>query len=81
VIDFLHGAITVSSLAVGLFFLRYWVSSRDRLFLLFCAAFWLLASHWIVLSVAPAWAGYAHIPRFLAFALIAVAVVDKNRKG
>jgi len=80
-IDFLHGAITLSSLAIGLFFLRYWRASRDRLFIFFSAAFWLLALHWLVLSIAPAWASYAHVPRFLAFVLIAVAVIDKNRKG
>lgn len=77
--DFLHGAITLASLLVALFFLRYWRFTRDRLFLMFSAAFWLLGMHWLLLSALPRMQSQAHALRFLAFALIVVAVLDKNR--
>jgi hypothetical protein len=79
--DFLHGAITLASLLVALFFLRYWRVTHDRLFIMFSAAFWLLAMHWLLISVLPSLQTQAHALRFLAFALIAVAVLDKNRQG
>jgi type II secretory pathway component PulM len=78
--DFLHGALTTASFAIGLFFLRYWRSTRDRLFLLFSAAFWLLALNWMLATMAPSLATHAHSLRFLAFVLIALAVLDKNRR-
>lgn len=78
--DFLHGAITLASLAISLFFLRFWRSTRERLFLLFSAAFWLLALHWMLASLWPSLTGPAHVLRFIAFALIALAVLDKNRQ-
>jgi hypothetical protein len=76
---FLNGAVTTASCAVALFFLRYWRTTRDRLFLMFSAAFWLLALHWLVSSAFPQLTTQAHVLRFLAFVLIAVAVLDKNR--
>lgn len=79
--DFLHGAITFASAAIALFFLRYWRSTGDRLFVMFSGAFGLLALHWLLSSALPHITTQAHILRFVAFALIAVAVLDKNRKG
>jgi hypothetical protein len=78
--DFLHGAITLASAAVALFFLRYWRTTRDRLFVMFSAAFGLLSLHWLLSSALPDYTTQAHMLRFIAFALIAVAVLDKNRK-
>jgi hypothetical protein len=79
VTDFLHGAITLASATIGLFFLRYWRSSGDRLFVMFSAAFWLLSLHWLLSSVLPQLETHAHVLRFAAFVLIALAVLDKNR--
>ena len=79
--QFLHGAITSVSFAIGLFFLRYWRTTRDRLFVMFSAAFWLLALHWTLSSAFPQLTTYAHVLRFLAFVLIALAVLDKNRSA
>lgn len=79
--DFLHGAITLASLSIALFFLRYWRTTRDRLFVMFSAAFWLLGMHWFLLSARPGLATQAHVLRFLAFGLIALAVLDKNRQS
>jgi hypothetical protein len=81
VTDFLHGAITLASATIGLFFLRCWRSTGDRLFVMFSAAFWLLALHWLVSGTLPHLTTQAHALRFVAFALIAIAVLDKNRSG
>ena len=79
--DFLRGALAMASLSIGLFFLRYWRATRDRLFPMFSAAFWLLGLHWTVATLAPSLSEHAHVLRFLAFILIAIAVLDKNRRG
>lgn len=78
--DFLRGAVTMAALAIGLFFLRYWHSSRDRLFLLFSVAFWLLGLNWALISLGGPLAPHAYLFRFLAFVVIALAVLDKNRR-
>ena len=78
--QFLLGCVVMASLAVGLFFLRYFKATRDRLFLLFSVAFWLLALNWAIAAFDPTLQKYAHVARFLAFFVIAVAVIDKNRR-
>jgi hypothetical protein len=78
--QFLNGAVTAVSFAIGLFFLRYWRVTGDRLFVLFSASFWLLALQWLLSSAFPDWTTQAHVLRFLAFVLIALAVLDKNRR-
>jgi hypothetical protein len=77
--DFLHGAITMASAVIALFFLRFWRSSGERLFVLFSLAFWLLSLHWLLAGTFPRLTTQAHVLRFMAFALIALAVLDKNR--
>lgn len=78
--DFLRGAITMGSFSIAVFFLRFWRTTHDRLFLLFSAAFCLLGLNWTLATVAPALALHAYMFRFLAFVLIAVGVLDKNRR-
>lgn len=82
--QFLLGALSTASLIAGLFFLKLWHVSRDRLFSLFAAAFWLLALNWVVLGFARVAAESQHrvyLIRLLAFLLIAAAIIDKNRRG
>jgi hypothetical protein len=76
--DFLRGALAMACFAIGLFFLRYWRETRDRLFPMFSAGFWLLGLNWTLATLAPRLGEYANALRFLAFVLIALAVVDKN---
>ena len=81
--DFLSGAITSGFLVAGLYFLRSWKRTREGLFLAFAAAFWLL-------GLAQALLTFADIPveersglylvRLAAFALILVAIWNKNRR-
>jgi hypothetical protein len=82
VLPFLYGATAMACLVAALFFLRYWRASRDRLFLLFAVAFLALAANRIAIAtvhVAAENVPYLYLLRLLAFALIAFAVVDKNR--
>ena len=78
--DFLHGALAMASFSIGLFFLRYWRVTRDGLFLMFSAGFWLLGLNWTLATLEPRLSEHANALRFLAFVLIALAVVDKNRR-
>jgi hypothetical protein len=80
--DVLYGATAMGCLVAGLFFLRFWRASLDRLFLLFSLAFWILALAYSVRGVFPAateWHLYVFGIRLVAFGLILYAIVDKNR--
>jgi hypothetical protein len=80
-IHFMVGAIATACLVAGIFFLRFWRKTRDRLFALFAAAFLLLALNWVALAFTSRdemrTALYA--VRLVAFVLILVAIIDKNR--
>lgn len=68
----------------GLCFLRFWRDTRDRLFVFFAVAFWLLALSWMLLAfLSPneETRPYVYAIRLAAFALIIAAIVDKNREG
>jgi hypothetical protein len=80
--QFLMGAMAMASWIAGLFFLRFWRDTGDRLFAAFAIAFWLLGATRIAL----AWHvtteeehGYIYWIRLAAFVLILLAIVDKNR--
>ena len=76
------GAIAMGYFVGGLFFLRFWRDTRDRLFLAFAVAFAILAVQRVALAVV-AHAPEAAVPlyglRLLGFLLIIAAIVDKNR--
>ena len=65
----------------GLFFLRFWTLSRDRLFLLFCVAFWIFAVNWLLLALGGPLSEHVYVLRLLTFLVIAAAIVDKNRRA
>jgi hypothetical protein len=78
----LAGAAAMASFVVMLFFLRYWRRTRDSFFLFFALAFGIDSLSRFVLGIAslsdetePLY----YLPRFVAFALIVVAIVLKNR--
>lgn len=79
--DFLQGGTMVAALGVALFFLKFWLATRDRLFLAFSLAFVVFAVNRVALSAleetseARTW---VYLLRALAFGLIAAAVLDKN---
>lgn len=69
---------------IGLFFLRFKRATGDRLFAMFAGAFFLLALQRLALSVGGAWSENSVLLyglRLLAFVLILVGIVDKNRQA
>ena len=78
----LLGASAMGEVVAGLFFLRFYRSTRDRLFVLFGVAFLLLAGQAVAIGIAPPDAelrGLLYLPRLVAFGLIIAAIVGKNR--
>ena len=78
------GAIVMGYAVTGLFFLRFWRQTRDRLFLIFAMSFWLQGLQRLALAVtSPLFetdTGF-YLVRLFAFLLILGAIVDKNRSG
>jgi len=48
--EMLLGAIATASIIAGLFFLRFWKSTRDRFFLYFATSFWIEGCNRILLG-------------------------------
>lgn len=81
---FLSGAICMSYVTVALFFIRFWRTNRDRLFLFFAAAFLVLMteraiSEWM--EVKTEWVPLGYSLRLGAFILVLLAVADKKTSG
>jgi hypothetical protein len=77
------GMLGATTLTVGLFFMRYWRASRDRLFVYFSLAFAVMSLSWIALAIASVTFEGRHLIyllRLLAFVLIIIGIVDKNRR-
>jgi len=80
--EVLLGAIAMGSLAIGLFFLRFWHETRDRFFLLFALSFFVEGVNRVALALSDKpneGASALYGVRLLAFLLILAAIVDKNR--
>ena len=81
---FVAGAIAMAYLVAGLFFLKFWRRSGDRLFLAFAVSFALLAAQRVALAALvsdPDAALPLYGVRALAFIIILLAIIDKNRPG
>jgi hypothetical protein len=81
--DLIMGAIAMASAIAALFFLRFWRDTGDRLFAMFALAFLLLGFTRLGLALSPEeLEGHTHWywARLVAFLLILVAIVDKNRR-
>ena len=77
------GMLVAGYLVAALFFARFWMQSRDRLFILFAAAFGLLAIQRLALTISNAPLEdqtLFYVLRLVAFAVIALAIIDKNRR-
>jgi hypothetical protein len=77
---FLNGIIVMGHAAAGLFFLRFWSKTNDRLFFMFAIAFWLLGVIRITMVALgqPGEDHYLYWFRLAAYLLILVAIIDKN---
>jgi len=78
---FVIGAVAMGHLVAGLFFLRFWYKTRDRFFSLFAIAFWILGVN--RLAMVP-FADlrehhFVYWVRFVAYVVILIAILDKNR--
>jgi Family of unknown function (DUF5985) len=78
------GAIAMGYAVAGLFFLRFWRETRDRLFLIFSGAFWVLGLQRLALVLSrdliEDHTGL-YLVRLFAFLLILWAIIDKNRSS
>lgn len=80
---FLSGAITTGFLVAALFFLRFWRTTRDPLFLSFACAFALLGLAQAILALINASIedrSWIYLLRFAAFCLILIGIAQKNRR-
>ena len=80
--DFLDGATALACCAIALFFLRFWRDTHDRLFGILALAFLVFAVNRVVLTALDdddEARTLVYLVRLLAFALIAIAIIDKNR--
>ena len=81
-IEFMSGAIFMACAAAGLVFLRFWRRTGDRFFAIFALSFWLLGAERVILALiqpVDETRTFVHLIRLVAFALIVVAIADKNR--
>jgi len=82
--QFLSGAIAMGYVIAGLFFIRFYSQSKDRLFMFFALSFMLLAVQRVIFlaidSTVESNPGVL-ILRIIAYLLIITAIVDKNRKA
>ena len=88
---FLSGFSMTAFAASGVFFLRFWLTSRDLFFLLFSVACFLISSERVAALAVPASLDatphvveslfWLYIIRLLAFTAIAAAILHKNRNG
>ena len=77
------GALMMGYAVVAVFFLRFWSSSRDRLFAMFSFAFLLLAIQRLAITLtrgAMEDQTVFYLLRLAAFVVIIIAIVDKNRR-
>jgi hypothetical protein len=81
----LLGAIALGSAVAGLFFLRFWLMTGDRLFLYFSLACFLEGLCRVLMGITPVSSENEEHPviyliRLVAYGLIIFAIIDKNRK-
>ena len=80
--EIMLGAIAAGSIAVSLFFFRFWRSTRDRFFLLFALSFLIEGVNRVVLYESVGLSEDApvyYVIRLVAYGLILAAIIDKNR--
>lgn len=79
----LNGAVAMACGAIGVFFVRFWRESRDRLFLCLTLGFWMLGVNYGVLGALPATdehRAYALLLRLIGFIAILAGVWLRDRE-
>ncbi|HSN22494.1 MAG TPA: DUF5985 family protein [Usitatibacter sp.] len=80
--EIMLGAIALGSIAVSLFFFRFWRSTGDRFFLLFALSFLIEGVNRVALYESVGLSEDApvyYVIRLVAYGLILAAIIDKNR--
>ncbi len=75
------GAITMGSIVIALFFLRFWRDSSDRFFLYFALSFFIEGVHRLYSALHDAGGEDSplhYLIRLLAYGLILWAILEKN---
>jgi hypothetical protein len=78
----ISGALFASAMVVTLFFLRFYLETRERLFAFFAVSFAALGIDWLLVAVfnpAQEEAPYYYLLRLVAFLVLIVGIYDKNR--
>ena len=72
----------MGSVVGGMFFFRFWLRSKERLFLIFALSFWTLGLERVILLLTASsdYQVHVYLLRLLASAMILYAVWDKNRR-
>ena len=79
--DFVSGMITMGFIIGGVFFLRFWVKTRDTLFGAFALAFWLFALNQalpLIYGMQREEQSWIYLLRVAGFSLIILSIVQKN---
>ena len=80
-LEYLSGAVTMGFAISSLFFVRFWLRSRDGLFLFFAVALALLALSQAIIGLTADWHEeytWVFVLRLAAFLLIIGAIAKKN---
>jgi hypothetical protein len=83
-VEVIVGAVAMAFAVASMFFFRFWRKTGDRLFGWFSLSFFVLAVNRVAMAVAEqqGYQGdYFYWVRLLAFAIILIAILDKNRGG
>jgi uncharacterized membrane protein HdeD (DUF308 family) len=82
--ELISGALVMGYLIATVFFLKFYKSSRDRLFALFAAAFGILSVQRVALALTTRTAEdtvLIYVIRLVAFLIILYAIIDKNMQA
>ena len=80
-LHFVWGAVAAMNIVAGVFFLRFWRQTHERLFAILGAAFWVFALNYVCLIAVqpePESRHWVYVLRLAAFLLIIGGVIDKN---
>ncbi len=79
----LLGALAMGTFMIGVIFLRFWRDGGDRFFLYFALSFFVQALNRVTLALSASpqeGSPWQYGVRLLAYLLIIVAIMDKNRR-
>lgn len=83
--SFLSGAAAMGAWIGGLYFLKFWSRTKERLFLLFAVAFWIMSMERIILLFMKDSSredySNVYLIRLAAFVVILYAIVIKNKRS